>query len=323
MRNVILWPIAAFVVAFTVLGGCADNGPTNPSDGPGNPAAEEAIAKFYETLPDVDNCYEGILQSAERRKVVDYLNSIRAVHGLPAVSLQSSDDELTAQSALIIAANRSLTHNPNSFMKCYSEKGKVGSSNSNIALSSWYNPTDVRTSESWIDLWINDKDVVSLGHRRWLLDPFLKYVSFNRVDKIPVGNESGVSAAAIKVVNDEVQDLTGTTIEYVAVPYHQYPASAFKEGMVLSFSVLADPNDWFANNNVDYSSATIEMTGPDGIDVPVNSISSSNELAGLGNVLKWLAPIRYSVRYTVRINNVVFNGQSYAYEYWFSLSQPT
>lgn len=316
LRRIVLVALVAAIAA-----GCTDSAPVDPGN-PGssqNDASTVELATLYSTLPDPSRCIPGALLAAERTKVLNYLNALRAIHNLAPVEYRAGDDPLTERGAVIIAANRVLTHAPEPSLLCYTEQGKEGLAKSNIALSTFSSGTLVRASESWIDLWIKDRDVPSLGHRRWLLDPFLKHVSFSRVDVAPAGGTFGVSAAVIKVINDDLQNLSGSSLEFVATPFHDYPASAFDDGLELSFSVLADRNNRFANSQVDFSTTTVAMFDAAGSPVAVGNVSSSNDFSGLPNLLKWTAPLQRGVRYTVKVRDVKFNGQSRDYEYWFTL----
>lgn len=101
--------------------------------------AEEIALKMlrstYDYFPDVENCYAGSVTSDQKRRVLKELNAIRRAHGLEEVKYDASKDRATAASALISAANGKLDHYPNNRMKCYSQDGYNGSSQSNLHLS--------------------------------------------------------------------------------------------------------------------------------------------------------------------------------------------
>ncbi len=327
MRYLCHGSLAALVVALALLGGCIDPGPTDPAGADtgsndtqyGTSGPTSSIDVFYDRMPDVHDCDAGQLKWSERQKVLDHLNAIRAIHGLEPVEYRAEDDALTSHAALLIASNRVLTHDPNPSMSCYSEQGKTGCSTSNIAMSTFFDPNGAHSSESWIDLWIRDENVATLGHRRWLLDPFLKYISFDRVDVAPSNGASGVSAAVIKVVNDEMRDVSTSTVDFVAVPFHEYPGDDFEEGLELSFSVLADRTSWSANAKVDLSKATISMVDAGGHTIEVHDVATSNDYAGLPNLLRWKAPIVRGSRYAVDVRGVMVDGAPREYHYWFTL----
>ena len=100
--------------------------------------AEEIALKMlrsaYDYFPDVENCYAGSVTSDQKRRVLKELNAIRRAHGLEEVKYDASKDRATAASALISAANGKLDHYPNNRMKCYSQDGYNGSSQSNLHL---------------------------------------------------------------------------------------------------------------------------------------------------------------------------------------------
>ncbi|NLB18731.1 MAG: hypothetical protein GX825_08405 [Syntrophomonadaceae bacterium] len=279
-------------------------------DSPAPPPS--GLENLYEVLPDINCCYEGVLRDSEKQKTLDHLNYIRSLHGLNLVSYNYQDDIYTAKAALIIVANEKLNHFPDPNYKCYSEEGYTGSSTSNLYMWGWgYRPPK---AEGFIDGWIIDGGVESLGHRRWLLSPFLKSTSYGRVD-VP-----GFTGAVIKVVND---DLTTTTanVDYVAYPFENYPGNLFLKDWYLSFSVVADRNNFWANENVDFKNATIEIEDDNGNSLSINSVIYDNVGYGNPNHLQWKAiGIKNDVKYIVNIKNVSVLGTNKNYEYWFKLN---
>src|SRR2546421_12182091 len=80
------------VSAAILLGSCSKNGPTSLVDN--TPAS---ISSLYEVAPDVANCQAGSLKTAEKTKALNYINAIRALHGLLPVVYDNASDESTAQ----------------------------------------------------------------------------------------------------------------------------------------------------------------------------------------------------------------------------------
>ncbi len=189
------------------------------------------VDELYDVKPNPAACNEGVLKETEKQKVLKKLNVIRKLHGLKPVAYNSDDDKLTAKSALIMQANATLTHTPDKSMKCWSEEGAKGSGKSNLFIGFASGRKDVDTSESYVAGWLIDDGVDSLGHRRWLIDPFLKYVSFGRVDGKPVVNSEWetTTGAAISVINEESADIKDTKTEFVAYPYQNYSNELFKK----------------------------------------------------------------------------------------------
>ena len=280
-----------------------------PPPGPSFPQPS-GIDDLYEILPDIQTCYEGVLKDSEKQKALEELNFIRSLHGLNPVSYYYEDDIYTSKAALIIVANEELNHYPDQSYECWTEEGEFGCSHSNLYMS-WGWEGKIPKSEDFVIGWVVDEGVESLGHRRWMLFPFLKDTSYGRVDIL------GFTGAVIKVVNDEINP---SNVDFVAYPYEEYPRNLFLKNWYLSFSVVADRNNLWNNEKVDFSDAVIEIHNEDGEILQVNSIYYDNEGYGIPNNLQWkVNGIKYGIKYTVNIKNVKVFGINKNYEYWFNL----
>ncbi len=278
--------------------------------------------ELYDDMPDMASCYEGILKDTQKQKALNEVNAIRNLHNLPAVSYLSDGDVETAKSALISVANGELTHYPDETYACYTSEGAKGSETSNLYIGYYTDVSNIAQTKDTIIAFLIDNNVESLGHRRWVIDPFLKYISYGRVDGYPIVGDSdwNVTGATLQVVHDEQADISDLTVEYVAYPYENYPEKYIENDWYLSFSVLADKESYWDNKNVDYSSATITVTSGAGINLTVHSISSNTSGAGLQNIIQWKADgIMNSVQYTVTIDSVLVNGETKSYDYWFTI----
>ena len=302
IKNIILSLLLLFV-----LSGCQDIFTLPP--GPYFPPPPN-IADIYEVLPDIKNCSEGVLKDSEKQKVLEELNFIRSLHGLKPVSYNYKDDIYTAKAALIIVANEELNHHPDPSYKCWTKEGEYGCSHSNISMR-WGWESNIPKSEDFVISQFIDNNVESLGHRRWILFPFLKNISYGRVD-VP-----GFTGAAIKVIND---DTTTANVDYVAYPFEEYPTNLFAKDWYLSFSVVANRNDLWANKSVNFRNAAIEISDESGNLLSVSSIYYNNEGYGNPNHLQWkVTGLKNGVKYTVSIKNVKVLGKDRSYEYWFKL----
>ena len=289
--------------------------------------AEEIALKMlrsaYDYFPDIENCYAGSVTSDQKRRVLKELNAIRRAHGLEEVKYDASKDRATAASALISVANGKLDHYPNNRMKCYSQEGYNGSSQSNLHLSQ-DSLIFVRDdfAEQVVDGLMIDDNVYSLGHRLWFLDPFLGDISYGRSTKID-RNKIVLDAATIYIGNQR-KSLVNTKADYVAYPYKNYKANWFLHDWFHSFSVIVDKNESYFNRTlVDFSRAEIKVSSADGRTLKVSEVAYStrqSNSAGLGNVLQWrVSGTRDNERYYVKIKNVLVNGQAKDYEYWFNI----
>lgn len=295
--------------------------PTPPPVATGNFSAD--VAALYDVQPDVDNCREGKLKASVVNAQIASLNALRALHGLPPV-INSSGDELgEQQSALMQAANQSLSHTPPTTWKCYTQAGYTGSSTSNLSIS-YGTGLRVESDESFLARWMTEKDnisVDSVGHRRWLLDPFLGAVSYGRV----VGNTTGtfgrVDAAALKVFGTTgAKAPIGTLPAYVAYPQGDYPARFWDDGALLSFGVIASQTAGGANRQVNYSAATVSVRERGASALTVSNVTFDNAGYGLPNNIQFAVDgLRRGVTYDVTISGVTGPGTQPSYAYSFRI----
>jgi hypothetical protein len=323
-----LFNLLLMVTAAGGADGCRDVStgiaPHTASSVPGMVRVDEVarvrLEDLYEIRPDIAGCEEGRLKGSEKLKALQYVNAVRALHDLPPVSYRSDDDRAVAQSALIMAANNLVSHDPPPSLTCWTPEGYAASSRSNLAILSFRGTGDeLATTEQIIDMFWKDTLVTELGHRRWLLNPFLKYISFGRVDRPALGDSWGVSGAAMRIVYDQHQDLSGSKLDYVAYPFRDYPAELYNGDLSMSFSVLADRKIYRNNERVDYAGARVEIIDDGGARVAVRSVRHDNLAYGLANCLYWQADVRPGIRYAVRVSGVRVAGDVRSYEYWFTL----
>jgi len=280
-----------------------------------------AAGGVYQRQPVVANCDAGELNEAERNKVLDKLNAVRARHGLLPVTYDASDNAPAAAAALYMVANKGLTHTPSSSGLCYSNEAARLAGSSNLYMSYGYN-TDTSPSTDAITGYLIDDNVASLGHRRWILSPFLAQITFGRVDGIPSGSSQKYMASTLRVMGGERKSLSGMSQDFVAYPQGAYPASEFKTDWYLSFAAIASTgNAWDSGDKqVNYGGATITVTGG-GSTLIVSSVSANYDGYGMPNHLQWkVADLKTGVTYTVKIAGVSVNGVQRDYSYTFSLN---
>jgi hypothetical protein len=203
----------------------------------------------YATPPDVRACKAGTLSQAARDRALARLNFLRVLVGLPAVPYDAAHDADVQAASLIFAANAAISHTPDGGWTCYTPAGASGAGSSNIAVrakSSSFTPTP----ESFIDQWGDDVDVSSLGHRRWLVDPFLSQIAFGMVHGATnVAAWPYAAGSAVRVINAADAVVDTLALEYVAYPRGDFPAEMFSSDWFLSFSVLADPTSRWNNGS--------------------------------------------------------------------------
>jgi len=285
--------------------------------------AQKSVKKLYDLLPDVGSCQEGVLKESEKLSALAEVNKIRALHHLKPVIYNYHDDLLVAKSALISVANNHIEHYPPKSAKCYTPEGAEGSSKSNLHIDHQGSyASSVYGVEYGIMRFVVDEDVESIGHRRWILFPFLKEISYGRVDGKPQVTDKYdiVTSVSLKVRNDELADISDTAIEYVAYPYETYPSYYFKHDWFCSFSVLVDKYDRWNNKDVDFSQAKITVTDNEGKQMSVYSVSSNHENYGLSNIIQWkIKDTKNNEKYSVKIKDVFVQGVKKEYNYWFQI----
>ena len=308
--------------------------PENPDEngdsdnGHGETPDEEEDLYYLE--PDIEACTSGIPSDSEKQKVLARLNYLRAIHGLPAVVYSTEGDEITAECALIIAANNTdgnnlqLSHTPPQSWDCWSQQAYDGCNSSNIHVG-WAKGSDLSQEESSeiVDSFMRDKGVDSIGHRRWLLDPWLGHISFGRADYTD-GNGTFVLGAAIKVIHDDTPDVANLLdIDFVAYPFEEYPKELYPNNQIrMSFSVLKDKMNKFGNaSSINLAGTTIAIIdSTNNKTISVSDLMMDTEGMGIPNNISWLASgIEYNKKYNVTVSNIMVDNVSRLYQYWFEL----
>lgn len=302
------------LISISIFYACSNDNPSTPKEGC-NTSIDAKLENLYVCPPDLNICFEGVLAQSEKDKVLARVNSFRDIHGLPHVSYNYEQDVAEQKSALISVSNKVLNHFPPITYKCYSTAGDTACQQSNLGLS-WANGYIDYKSEQSIDAWINEKYSTSIGHRRWILSPFLKQISFGRVDYLANGDyRVGIS---LWIWNNSGS--ANTNVEFVACPFHDYPSTAFQPDLILSFSVLADNSNIWNNKNIEFSNSNISVKDDNGTNYSVYSITSDNKGYGIPNIIEWkVNGLQYNQKYTVEINDVKVNGEVKNYNYWFKL----
>jgi len=276
---------------------------------------------LYTQTPNVGACNAGTLTMAARNAAMIRVNQIRAIVGIPPVVYDTTHDSQVQQAALVMAANAALSHTPPKNWYCWTQAAYDGASTSNLHLGM---STDgkIASPAGVVDELAIDMNVESLGHRRWILDPFLTRTSYGFVNgspKVNVGWPYSYSGV-LRVIDNIDANLSGLALDYVAYPVGNFPASLLPNGWYLSFSVLMDKSSPWNNQSVNFSKATVKVAGPGGSNMPVSAVKYANDGMGLPNHLQWKCPgLKVGTQYTVTIGNVVFKGTAHQFQYTFVL----
>lgn len=151
---------------------------------PGEPAsrtAEEVCVRWVSDHPettrtattrgDVSTCDAGDVTRDGHNDAMRRVNLYRWLVGLDPSGTDAVNQAKAQQAALMMDANSALSHSPPMSWKCYTQDGAMAAGSSNLALGT-------RTPASTVDLYVEDRNVASLGHRRWVMSPTLDKVGF-------------------------------------------------------------------------------------------------------------------------------------------------
>lgn len=276
-------------------------------------------AALYDVQPDAAACSAGTLRAAVKADFLAKLNAVRALHNLPAVTYSSVEDDHEAAASLMMAVNRTLSHTPPTTWTCYTAGGATAAGSSNL-IGGWGTGLNFSSEDDYIAGWLREGGTAAIGHRRWILDPFLGKVSYGRVSLV-LSDGSRASAAAMKVFNfSGGVAVPGGVPGFVAYPYGDYPARYFQPTDYLSFTAIANAGGTFgANSSVSFAGATIRVTGSSG-GLTVTDVASDNDGYGVANSVQWrVTGLQAGVTYTVTISGVSGALQS-SYTYTFRIT---
>jgi hypothetical protein len=296
----------------------------DPLDGgdEGSSSSADDIA-IWSSEPDVGACVSGSLTPEYQQRIVGRLNQLRLLHELPLVTIGATDREATQEAALLAVANAELTHHPSTDAFCYSADAGQASADSLLFLTAGNQVGNIRDPDRFFVDWLLDVDVPSLGHRRWLLDPFLSEVTFGLVQGTPHVDfpYKPVVGAALDVVGGADVDLGWWPNDFVAYPYGLYPAEFVDDGWLFSFSVIADHTTRLGSvDKVSFEGASVEITDDAGGALGVRDIFGAYDLTGVPNALSFRVDgVKLGVSYDVKVAGVTVDGEPREYEYDFLL----
>ena len=283
-------------------------------------AVDQTLNCLYADKPGISSCSSGTASDAAQAVALSRVNMVRALSGLPAVTYDAKSDPETQDAALMMTANNELNHEPPANWYCWTEAGFVGAGASNLHRG-WSTDLKLPDPLEAVDAFLVDINVESLGHRRWLLDPFLTQVSYGAahgkskvVSSYPYGR-----AMALKVIYPNPKP-TAFQGDFVAYPHGDYPAGLVEKDWYLSFSMVANKTSKWANEKVDLTSAVVTVEGPGQYKLPVHDMVASNQFFGLPNHLKWkVSGLQNNVEYNVYIDGLKYAGKGHSFHYTFRL----
>lgn len=193
----------------------------------------------------LDDCDWGVLHPEVVSDAQRRLNLYRWLVGLGPVGISENAQKITqACSTTLAATNTGLSHSIDTSYTCYTPEAKQGAGSSNLA-SGVSRPADS------VDLYIGDRGVPSLGHRRWVFNPPMGLTGFGQRGRY------SCMYSFDRSVN--------TSVDYVA-----YPAPGF-------FPQAAVLGQWsFSSGKYRFDASTTVTIKKvsDGATIPVTGVNS-------------------------------------------------
>ncbi len=288
-------------------------------------ADREAVRLFYGTVyassqgvpsqwsGSTRQCQPGTTSAAYQQAELRRVNWFRAMAGVPAgVALDDTYSRKAQQTALMMSAQRQLSHTPGTSWACWSAEGAQGAANSNLALGR-------AGADAIANGYMRDDGASNapLGHRRWVLYPQTRAMGVG--DVAPEGQGGAAPANALWVFDGRSYDPRPPVRDaFVAWPPPGYvPWTQVYPRWSLSYP------------NADFSRATVRMT-EGGRDIatrlePVANGYGENTLAWLpgsyADGMAWARPAQ-DTRYTVSVDNVLVGGSARNWSYSVTVIDP-
>ncbi|MDK2126196.1 CAP domain-containing protein [Parachitinimonas caeni] len=285
--------------------------------------SRESVRMFYRTIytssdgvasgwnGNLGSCAAGDTSAEFKAAILRRINWFRAMAGVPAsVAFDATFNQKAQQSAMLMAANKSLSHNPPTSWTCYNATGAEAAGKSNIALGN-FGPNAISSGYMRDGGGGNS----AVGHRRWILYPQTRFMGTGDVD----GSIAGTSSNSLWVFDGNSGSARPTVRdEFVAWP---------PKGYVPYRTVY--PRWSFSYPGADFSAAQISMT-ENGAPLATKAEAVQN---GYGeNTLVWY-PGSYTdgstwpkpqadTAYTVTIQNVKIGGAAKSFSYTVTVFDP-
>jgi uncharacterized protein YkwD len=228
----------------------------------------------------VSTCQPGLSSAMSNAATLTAMNYVRSLAGLAPVTLSPSLNASAQAAALMMSANGALSHDPSSSWKCYTPAGAAAASRSNLALSY---PTI--QSGQIVDLYMDDPGSTNaaVGHRRWMLNPFVTQVGTGSTD----------TANALTVIGPS--SYARPNPRYVGWPTAGYFPNAMEPGGRWSLSA--------GRKKFSFAKAKVKVLGPGG-RLPVRKYHVENGYAQ--PTLVWQMPAGFSktAAYKVVVTNI-------------------
>jgi uncharacterized protein YkwD len=226
----------------------------------------------------ISPCSPGATSVAYRDATLDRVNFFRALAGLPGnVTFNAAWDSTGQQTALIMAANNSLSHSPPTTWTCYTAAGAAGAGESNIALG--FGGTSTGAGPKAMKLYMDDFGAPNyfVGHRRWILYPPQANMGSGSVGVSP-------SANALRVFGSGVAGSRPATPNGVA-----WPSMGYFPYQLLPWGGPVGENfgRWsYSRNGANFAAATVSVSVNGGAPTSPTVVSRTDNGYG-DNTIVW------------------------------------
>ena len=286
-----------------------------------NPAIRQASLDFYRKYyltssvnpgwtGNIAACNPGTTTQAFRDSVLERINYFRAMAGVPAgVTFSDEYNQKAQQAALMMSANASLSHDPPTSWKCYTDQGHEAAGKSNLAMGDY--------GRGALKMYMQDSGSGNsvVGHRRWILYPQTQNMG---TGDIP-GGGGYWAANDLWVFDSHMWEPRPATREaYVAWPppgYVPYP--------------IVFPRWSFSYAAANFDNAAVSMT-ENGANIPLTRYApgygyGENTLVwirtGMNEGSDWPRPAA-DTTYVVTVSNVLIGGSPRSFQYTVIVFDP-
>jgi uncharacterized protein YkwD len=248
---------------------------------------------------DESRCLAGGVSGASLTATRNAINFVRSLGGLAPVSFNSALNSRSQQTALMMSANKAVSHSPSRSWRCYTSTGAANAGRSNLALA-----YPKITSAGVVGLYMQDPggSNYGVGHRRWLLNPFAT----------SMGSGSTNVANAITVIGPSSSARPNPT--FVSWPTAGYFPNTIEPDGRWSLSA--------GNRGVSFAGSTVAVYR-NGARISATKLRVENGYAQPTMAFNIPASQARSGAYTVVVRGIRAGNRNYTYTYHVSMFTPS
>lgn len=281
----------------------------------------------FDVVPDPISGNPGKLSQKYQDNAISVINKFRKQCNIQNAYHKKEYDVPAQAAALLVAVNQKLDHNPinDGTWTHWTKDAAYGAGLSSLLIYQKVFPNAVDVYESILHF-LGDTHVASLGHRLWIINPFIKQYSLGMAYSIVDDKNFKLIWGGAALSIEMFDRYTSVDVDYIAFPQNNCPYKIkWDPATELCFVPIANKNKYHENRdplNYDFSQATVMMKTSSGKEVEVFNISdNTRESAIIMCALKWkVKELEYEVDYEVTIENIKIKGEIKSYKYNFKLT---